>query len=79
MVSPPPPPSVTTPILIPRSPISSTYILQGLAGFTTYTITVATYNNDGVGPQTESDTITTPESGKHGSDQLIIIQSIIQS
>ena len=63
MVS-PPPPSVATPILVPRTSISSTFILRDLASFTSYTVTVATYNNDGVGPLTESVTITTPETGK---------------
>ena len=40
------------------------YVVTGLANFTEYTITVATYNDDGVGPLTAQTTITTPETGK---------------
>ena len=63
-VSPPPPPHIPTPIRVPYSPISSTYILEGLAGRTTYNITVATFNSDGLGPLTEFVVVTTPENGK---------------
>jgi hypothetical protein len=40
------------------------HAISGLANFTEYTITVATYNDDGVGPLTAQTTITTPETGK---------------
>lgn len=59
---PAPPPSVTTPILVPRAPISVTRVVMGLANFTTYTFTVATYNEDGLGPQTQTVTVQTQEA-----------------
>ena len=62
-ISPPPPPPLTSPIFVAVMPISGMYLLQGLANFTTYTITVATYNQDGVGPRTASHSATTPEAG----------------
>ena len=62
-VSPPPPPPLISPIVVPKTSISGMYLLRGLANFTTYTITVATSNQDGVGPLTASHTATTPETG----------------
>lgn len=66
-LDPAPPPSVTTPILVSPTPISGSHVIMGLANFTTYTVTVATYNNDGEGPRTQqSESITTPETGQLG-------------
>lgn len=56
---------MTTPILISSdNTMSVTHIVMGLANFTTYTFTVATYNQDGLGPQTQTSTIQTPEAGE---------------
>ena len=65
IISPAPPPPLTTPILRPSTPgmILYNHVIAGLANFTEYTITVATYNDDGVGPLTAQTTITTPETG----------------
>ena len=62
-ISPPPPPPLTSPVFAPKTPVSGTHILQGLANFTVYTVTVATFNQDGVGPLTAMDSIMTPETG----------------
>ena len=66
MISPAPPLPLTTPILRPLTPGISlyNYTIRGLANFTVYTITVATYNDDGVGPLTAQRTVRTPETGK---------------
>ena len=66
-ISPTPPPPLNATILrsaIPR-PVTGLYYhpIQGLSNFTQYTITVATYNGDGVGPLTAQETIRTPEAG----------------
>lgn len=53
---------MATPILVPRASISITRVVMGLANFTTYTFTVATYNEDGLGPQTQTATVRTPET-----------------
>lgn len=58
-ISPAPPPSVTTPILVPFA----SHVVMGLANFTSYTITVATYNQAGTGPPTQV-TIQTLEAGE---------------
>ena len=63
-ISPAPPPPLTTPILVGRAPMSVTYIVMGLANFTSYSFTVATYNQDGLGPRTQTTTIQTPEAGQ---------------
>lgn len=67
IISPAAPPPLNTPILqsaIPR-PLNGLYfhLIEGLSNFTQYTITVTTYNSDGVGPLTARETITTPEAG----------------
>lgn len=68
MISPAPPPPLTTPILQSSTPRPVTglysYLIMGLSNFTMYTITVATYNEDGVGPLTTQATVTTPEAGE---------------
>ena len=63
--SPAPPPPVTTPILVPSG--SNMHVVEGLANFTNYTITVATYNQAGTGPPTHI-SIQTVEAGElsHG-------------
>ncbi len=63
LLSPAPPSTVTTPIFVGKTPISGTHIISGLEAGTTYTVTVATYNEDGLGPLTATTTATTPESG----------------
>lgn len=65
IISPTPPPPLTTPILRTSTPPTSLYshLISGLANFTQYTITVATYNDDGIGPLTAQGVITTPETG----------------
>ena len=55
---------MTTPIIVEKTPISGTHIISGLEHATMYTVTVVTYNEDGIGPQTASDSATTPESSK---------------
>lgn len=65
ILSPPPPSTVTTPILANKTRVSGTIRLQGLEHATTYVVTVATYNEAGLGPLTMSATVTTPESGDH--------------
>ena len=66
MIAPVPLPPLTTPILHTSTPGTTLYSIpiQGLANFTEYTITVATYNDDGVGPLTAQATETTPEAGE---------------
>ena len=76
VISPAPPSPLTTPILRPSIPGVSlyNYTIVGLANFTTYTITVATYNDDGVGPLTTQSVITTPETGT-----LSVLVSLLHS